>query len=267
MEVVRLESCLGAESDDETPHGQYTKDDDEEEYFYASGSLSKLQPRKVVSKARWNPEIEMAEVIVQKGSLWKTTGIARGGIVCCSIEEVLFLAEIGALLLLDDFSAVISLEDIYTKVANGKSGCNWEHFQAYKQLKSLGYIIRRRGVPWSLKGVNGGNECVSSKGSLESGLLDLESEDKRSIIEMFSGMQINEARPVFDVYLPNSKFRKSAPGNPSFVICFTRGHPPFRAELEAVERQCVGVSLKFCHVEHGRVSFFSFDLVELPVLP
>ncbi|KAK7839438.1 hypothetical protein CFP56_018033 [Quercus suber] len=35
-------------------------------------------------------------------------------------------------------------------------------------------------------------------------------------------MHINEARPVFDVYLPNSKFRKSSPGDPSFVICLTR---------------------------------------------
>ena len=123
---------------------------------------------------------------------------------------------------MDDCSTGISLEDIYTKIANGKSGCCWEQFQAYKQLKSLGYIIRRCGVPWSLKCANKSNECVSSKCSLESGSLDLESEDKRSIIEMFSGMQINEARPVFDVYLPNSKFKKSAPGDPSFAICFTR---------------------------------------------
>lgn len=47
MEVVRREGCLGAESDDETRHGQFTNDDDdeEEEYFYASGSSPRLQPR------------------------------------------------------------------------------------------------------------------------------------------------------------------------------------------------------------------------------
>lgn len=132
------------------------------------------------------------------------------------------MSEIGALLLLDDCSAGISLEELYTKVANGKCGCCWEQYLAYKKLKSLGYIVRRYGVPWSLKGTGRSNECVSAKCSLESGLPVLESEDKRSIIEMLNGMQINEARPVFDVYPPNSKFRKSSPGSPSFVLCFAR---------------------------------------------
>lgn len=45
--------------------------------------------RKAASKARWNAEMEMAEVTLQKGSLWKTTGIACSGMVYCSIEEVL----------------------------------------------------------------------------------------------------------------------------------------------------------------------------------
>ncbi|XP_015894967.3 uncharacterized protein LOC107428885 [Ziziphus jujuba] len=265
MEVVKCESSFGEDSDDDS-HGQYANDDDAE-YSYASGLVPKLQSRNIVSKARWNPKMEMAEVIVQKGSLWKTTGIARSGMIYCSIEEVLFLAELGALILLDHCDATLPLEDIYVKVANGKNGCSWEQFQAYKQLKSLGYIVGRHGVPWSLKGVNRSNECVSSKCSVESALADSESEDKSSIIGMFNGMQINEARPVFDVYLPNSKFRKSSPGDPSFVLCFTGGYPPSKAELEALERQCGGVPLKFCHIEHGRVNFFSFDRVELPVLP
>lgn len=42
-----------------------------------------------MSKACWNPLMEMAEVIIQKGSLWKTSGIVRSGMTYCFIEEVL----------------------------------------------------------------------------------------------------------------------------------------------------------------------------------
>ncbi|KAK9125193.1 hypothetical protein Scep_014039 [Stephania cephalantha] len=33
----------------------------------------------------------------------------------------------------------------------GKSECSWESFQAYKHLKSLGYIVSRHRVPWTSK--------------------------------------------------------------------------------------------------------------------
>ncbi len=54
--------------------------------------------------------------------------------------------------------------------------------------------------------------------------------------------------------------------NQSFHVYFVRGHPPSRAEIEAIEKQCGGIPLKICLVTEGRVSFFSFDKVELPVL-
>ncbi|KAK9947079.1 hypothetical protein M0R45_012515 [Rubus argutus] len=110
----------------------------------------------------------------------------------------------------------------------------WEEFRAYKELKSLGYIVGRHGIPRSVK-----------KG---------ESEE----------MQTSEARPIFDVYRPNSKFKKSCPGDPIFVLCFIKR---FR---EAFEGLCESIPLKFCNVEQGRVTIFSFDndKVELlPVLP
>ncbi|KAL3755253.1 hypothetical protein ACJRO7_002322 [Eucalyptus globulus] len=81
------------------------------------------------------------------------------------------------------------------------------------------------------------------------------------------GMDLNELKLVFDVYLPNGKFRKSSPGDPSYVLSLTRGQPPSKMEIEAIERQCGGIPLKFCLVEHGPVSFYSFSIVELPVLP
>lgn len=145
------------------------------------------------------------------------------------------MVEIGDLLLLDD-SGTLSLEDIYMKISDRKNGCCWEEFQAYRQLKSLGYIVGRHGIPWSIKSLKSNYETVSSQGCPESDeVVDLGSEETRSVIGLLNGMQINEARLIFDVYLPNSKFRKSSPGDPSFVLCFTRyayfGNPENLAKL------------------------------------
>ncbi|KAL4607838.1 hypothetical protein ACB092_09G203800 [Castanea dentata] len=175
-----------------------------------------------------------------------------------------FLMEIGALLLLDDNGTSLSLNDIYAKVSGG----SWELFEVYRHLKSLGYIVGQHGIAWSIKDAKSNRPSVSLQCSPQSSeVVDLESEDESSIVGPFNNMHINEARPVFDVYLPNSKFRKSSPGDPSFVICLTRGDLPSIADIEVLERQCGAIPLRFCHVEYGRVSFFSFDEVELPILP
>ncbi|KAL3755250.1 hypothetical protein ACJRO7_002319 [Eucalyptus globulus] len=86
-------------------------------------------------------------------------------------------------------------------------------------------------------------------------LLLLKLQDCNSVIERFIKMDLNDLKLVFDVYLPNGKFRKSSPGDPSYVLSLTRGQPPSKMEIEAIERQCGGISLKFCLVEHGRASF------------
>ena len=127
--------------------------------------------------------------------------------------------EIGALLLLDDNGTSLSLKHIYAKASGG----SWELFEIYRHLKSLGYIVGRHGIAWSMKGVKSNCQSVSLQGSPQrSEVVDLEPEDEGSIVGLFNHMHINEARPIFDVYLPNSKFRKSSPGDPSFVICLTR---------------------------------------------
>ncbi|TXG70380.1 hypothetical protein EZV62_005315 [Acer yangbiense] len=46
-----------------------------------------------------------------------------------------------------------------------------------------------------------------------------------------------------------------------------RVYPPSKAEIEVLERQCGSIPMKFYHVEHGRVGFFFFNKVELPILP
>ena len=127
--------------------------------------------------------------------------------------------EIGALLLLDDNGTSLSLNDIYAKVSGGY----WELFEVYRHLKSLGYIVGQDGIAWSIKDAKSNRQSVSLHCSPQSSkVVFLESEDESSIVGPFNNMHIKEARPVFDVYLPNSKFRKSSPSDPSFVICLTR---------------------------------------------
>ncbi|GAV92651.1 tRNA_int_end_N2 domain-containing protein, partial [Cephalotus follicularis] len=216
METDDWESCPSDMSDNES----CLQDKDASELDnYTSASQHKLQFRSDVSVARWINKMGMAEVIEKKGRLWTTTGIVRSGKTYCFIEETLFLAEIGALHLLDDNDTRLSLRDIYKKVAEEKSGCCWERFEVYRHLKSLGYIIRWHSVPWSIKtpkGDNLNNETVYVQSTPEgNGVMGIDSKDKSFNVELFSSMQINEVRPVFDVFLPNSKFKKSSPGDPS----------------------------------------------------
>lgn len=241
------------------------EDSKDEELFYEMGSFSKLQFRKDVSKACWIDEMGMAEVLERKGSLFTSMGIIRNGKIYCSTEETLFLAEIGALLLVDENHTAISLKDIYKKVAEGKSGCCWEGFEIYRHLKSLGYIVGRHGIPWSLKSVQRSlmrHEDTSDENSSSKTALD-----RSTIVPLLKDLHLTEVKPTFEVYLPNSKFRKTSPGDPSFVVYLAGDHPPSRLEIEELEKQCQGIPLKVGHIDHGRVSFFSFDKAELPVLP
>lgn len=262
MEVEDYASSSGGTSDSEL----YVQDTNDEELCYSSGELSKLQFRKETSKAYWKDELGMAEIVSNKGRLWTSTGIVRDGKIYCSIEETLFMAEVGALHLLQD-DLCLSLEEIYKMVSQGKFGCCWESFEVYRHLKSLGYIVGRHGVPWTLRRLIK-NESKSIEATEEINMKsDRECEDKSGVIELFKGMHIDNVKPVFDVYPPNSKFKKSSPGNPSFVLCLTSSLPPSKQEISNLGRRCNGIPLKFCSVEHGRVTFFSFNTVELPLLP
>ncbi|KAI3728804.1 hypothetical protein L6452_17448 [Arctium lappa] len=250
MEIEDWAAFSGGSSDSELT----APDSDNEENCYAYSNLPKLQFRKNTSRACWKEELGMAEIVSNKGRMWTTTGITHGGKIYIFLEDMLFLAEIGALHLLDDEDKCIPLEDIYRKVAEGVGGSSWESFEVYRHLKSLGYIIKRHGVCWSMKR----NKSMPASVGSESGsqrIINNGNEDISSITEttdLFRAMQINELRPVFDVYAPNNKFRKSNPGNPIFVLCINTGNPPTKKQIEDIEGKCEGILLKFCYVEHGR---------------
>nr|XP_027070461.1 uncharacterized protein LOC113695533 isoform X2 [Coffea arabica] len=201
----------------ETSDSEGCLDDlNDEENFYASGDIPKLQFRKDVSKARWIDDLEMAEVVERKGGMWTSTGIVRRGKIYCSIEETLFLAEIGALHLLDEDNTPFPLKYIYNKVQEKKNGFSWESFEAYKHLKALGYVVGRHGIPWTMKTDSSAQDSTDVNERVNG-----ESRESFIITEMFRGMDINEVRPLFDVYPPNSKFKKSSPGTPCFILCLT----------------------------------------------
>lgn len=124
------------------------------------------------------------------------------------------MSEIGELQILgneDDDDVVISLKGLYEMIAEEKSGCCWESYEVYRYLKGLGYILGRHGVPWTSKGdaimTPSGGECP---------------EEDVTVTKLLGDMQLCcDARAVFDVYLPNSRFKKSSPGEPSFVACLS----------------------------------------------
>nr|KYP76712.1 hypothetical protein KK1_020964 [Cajanus cajan] len=255
--------CSSSEDSDDEVHLQNASD--EEELHFSSGSMPKLQFRSNICTLKI--KMGMGEVIEKNGKTWVSTGIVRSGKIYSSIEETLYLMELGALHLLDNGGRNISLTEMYEKVSSKKSGCCWKLFEVYRHLKSLGYIVGRHGVAWSLKSIKSSHKPVDLEVTEERKLVHMGSKSELSINKLFGELQINDLRPDFDVYIPNSRFRKFSPGDPSFLLYLSRGHLPSRAEIEALERQCGGIPLKICLVAEGRVSFFSFDKVELPVLP
>ncbi|XP_058742410.1 uncharacterized protein LOC131614890 [Vicia villosa] len=108
---------------------------------------------------------------------------------------------------------------MYEKVAAGKSGCCWELFQAYRHLESLGYIIARHNVAWSLKSIGNSVKCADLEGTEEcKQLVYVVYTVEVSIDKLFGDLKINDLKPGFDVYLPNNRFRKSSPGHPNFLL-------------------------------------------------
>ncbi|KAI3837118.1 hypothetical protein MKW92_035173 [Papaver armeniacum] len=246
------------------------QDSDDDELLSMSGSIPKLQIRKVKSKARWDSEMKMAEVLEKKGRCWATTGIVRNSNTYLSIEETVFMSELGALFLVNSDDSLLSLEDMYAMLTEQKGGCSWDSFKAYVHLKSLGYIVGRHGVQWTMKkDKQHGNTHTCVGDSKDSNEISITGSEDFSITNGLRDMHINnEAKPAFDVYLPNNKFKKSSPGEPDFVVYVTSGvNPPSKAEIESLETRCKGVALMVCQVESCRVSLFSSKNVETAVLP
>ncbi|KAG5142714.1 hypothetical protein JHK82_018409 [Glycine max] len=324
----KTRGCSSSEDSDGEIYLQNASD--EEELGSSSGSMPKLQFRNVKSKGCWNEEMGMGEVIEKNGKMWITTGIVRSGKIYSSIEETLYLMELGALDIVDNDGRSLSLTEMYEKVASGKSGCCWELFEVYRHLKSLGYIIGRHGVAWSLKSIKSSHKAAAVEVTEESKQLeDTDSKSElsinklwvlltsalRTLVKKLKGESLESLLPVIQVFyctylggrqcgyvISQSRILRIDKGvvpvcsligfkgdshlglggivlipggasvNEQLVVLYHVSpvrvqNPPSRAEIEALEKQCGGIPLKICLVTEGRVSFFSFDKVELPVIP
>ncbi|GAB4845610.1 hypothetical protein Ancab_039012 [Ancistrocladus abbreviatus] len=104
---------------------------------------------------------------------------------------------------------------------------------------AVGSLPKLHGVPWSTKRINScavSQECTPENGD------PVQNEcEEESINGMLENLYTKELGLIFDVYLPNHKFRKSTFWNPSFLICLTRGSSPSKAAVEDLERLHKGI--------------------------
>lgn len=164
----------------------------------------------------------------------------------------------GSLVVMDG-EEVMPAATVYNLLTDSRYGCSWGAYQCYAYLKKLGYVVGRHGVAYSdkAKGRNGGEGQMQQSGNFAV----FTAADTRA------GDESAELRLMYDVHLPNSRFRKTAPGVPAFSLCVTSGCPPGRAEVRRLQEENQGVPVKFASCDGGHVSICSFDEIELEFLP
>ncbi|KAK8970282.1 hypothetical protein KSP40_PGU017270 [Platanthera guangdongensis] len=246
----------------------------------SKASSSKLQFRNDISTALWDEKKGMGEIVEKKGSV-SSSGLygdspspAQNPVDVGQNPEVFFTVSKISFHQASSFGrAKFVVDNAYPppKAASSKKKNMMEEElkglceRQGGHLKTLGYIIGRHGIPWTMKKNNRFDSNSSQTTSNPNQTLDPDEEYGISIL--LEGMLIDDLKLTFDVYLPNSRFRKSSPGDSSFLLCVLRGNPPLKREVESLERNSGGIPIKFCYVNHGLVSFFCFDKVTLPVLP
>lgn len=379
--------------------------DDDDEVLTISLSknrVPKISGRKRdVSEAKWNDcgdFLGMAEVMKVKGQLLRTTGIVRQSKIFLYIEEVGYLMQREALRVFYKKS-IMTIMDLYEFIMTGEFGCSWDAYKTYLELKTLGYIVARHKVSWSIPSPKSNRcrlECnqTSSAGEL-SGCLKIGEQnqsrdeypggdssvealdhgkdvacnvgittapeapddnrpssfaedtsvgqneakvnldgsgnttDVHSLIDKFAhGFSMEDSiriqnyldsisynhiedseskqepmkvvpqlgvpkdssctgvnltcpcpsqdasaghsgdlKLMFDVFSPNTKFKKTDPGIPEFSVCILSDHPPDCSNIQVLEAENGGTPVKIASVDCGRVSFFEFNTAQLPILP
>ncbi|CAM6046859.1 unnamed protein product [Sphagnum compactum] len=269
-----MESNAGIDAysdDDDDAAAVASSSEDEDSFTYGgSPSSSRLPHRREMSEARWDAEMGVAEVMVRKGKAWHSTGFSRGGRLLAHVEEAVYMVEQGSLVLREGEN-VMPLVDAYSLLASQAYGCSWDAFQTYSYLKNLGYIVGRYNVPWSFstKKKQPPLPTTSASSDIEelqtqfaaTGLANMDTTLKETKVMK------QELSLMYDVHLPNSHFKKTAPGLPVFCLCITSDRPPKFAEVQALVQSCRGRPVKFAAVDCGHVSIFSFDTITLPMLP
>ena len=109
---------------------------------------------------------------------------------------------------------------LYSFMMKSEYGCAWDAFKVYLELKTLGYVVSRHNVPWSISM----NASIGHKN-----ILNCSNDELSTCVESLtlSGSFENPDRGqdldlVFDVFAPNSKFKKTDPGIPDFSLLISR---------------------------------------------
>jgi hypothetical protein len=100
-----------------------------------------------VSCAVWRKELNLAEVIVQKGKIWMHMGITINGKLFCTVEEATYMAERCNLLVYSD-GQLLSVRDLYSLLS--RQQVSWESYYSYTYMKKAGsgYILLRKPALW-----------------------------------------------------------------------------------------------------------------------
>ncbi|XP_024370577.1 uncharacterized protein [Physcomitrium patens] len=258
---------------------------DDDSYDYGGVDDTRLRFRKDLSVAQWDAERGIAEVVVKKGKAWIVTGFTRGSRHAIFIEEAVFMVEQGSLLLREG-ERVVDLLEAYSLVSTPSYGCSWNNYQVYSYLKKLGYIVGRHNVPWTVskkrppmpadevESITSQFAAVkTSEGTQETNTACSQLVDSKSApgfevnTELQGSESSSEMKLMYDVHLPNARFKKSNPGLPAFSLCTTSSRPPHRLQVRALALSLEGRPLKFASVVSDHVSIYSFDTIELPNLP
>jgi hypothetical protein len=86
-------------------------------------------------------------------------------------------------------------------------------------------------------------------------------------IEVNSGTFAHLFKYMFDIYMPNKKFKKSAPGEPMFklIIAKARDFEPNLNDLIINCKECSNSNTLYAFVDNGDVSFYNFNSIDLPI--
>lgn len=138
--------------------------------------------------AVWRPELQKAEVTIQRGNLMRTYGETVNGQLLLQPEEVCSLVERGKLFLIDSCGKVTSLSRCYQYVED--AGIELYIYSVYAHLRNLGFILMR-------------HETFNTNIQSNRNLYDT------AIL----------SNVYYKVYEPNSQFSKRDPGEENFLLC------------------------------------------------
>ncbi|XP_071132011.1 tRNA-splicing endonuclease subunit Sen54-like [Mytilus edulis] len=109
--------------------------------------------------------------------------------------------------------------------------------------------------------------CYSSLDSVIEKLQVVKNSSFMSQIFRSSSLKDLQHKVIYDVYLPDSKFKKSSPGLPHHRLCVLRHCEPL-PDLQTITNlhhyYTDGIPLQWAVVDHGDIAFYGFTDIQIP---